>query len=220
MASGEDNSALTYVKSELINPDTFLENVKNFIQNLKQQVLICLNSATEGFLSAILNLRRLMEKCWTCLEFPRYYQTKKAETDLIAAKEKAEESDRLKTAFLHNVSHEIRTPMNAIIGFSTLLNEPDLSEEDRHQYIDIIFQSGSQLLSIINDIVDIANVESGQAKINLTEFNLNSALRSLSEQFSITGKQNNVSINLKTTLPDEDSIILQTIPNLFRYFQT
>jgi PAS domain S-box-containing protein len=133
---------------------------------------------------------------------------KNAEAELIAAKDKAEESDRLKTAFLHNVSHEIRTPMNAIIGFSTLLNDPELSEEDRRQYIDIIFQSGNQLLSIINDIVDIANVESGQAKVNLTEVNLNSTLRSLNDQFSIYGKQNFVSIHLKTTLSDNDSKIV------------
>ena len=133
---------------------------------------------------------------------------KKAEAELIAAKEKAEESDKLKTAFLHNVSHEIRTPMNAIIGFSALLNDNELSDEDRRQYIDIIFQSGSQLLSIINDIVDIANVESGQAKVNLTEVNLNSTLRSLNDQFSIYGKQNFVSIHLKTTLSDNDSIIV------------
>ena len=98
--------------------------------------------------------------------------------------------------------------MNAIIGFSTLLNEPDLSESDRHQYIDIIFKSGGQLLSIINDIVDIANVESGQAKVNLKEVNLNSTLKSLKEQYSINGKQNNVSINLKTTLPDIESVVL------------
>jgi signal transduction histidine kinase len=98
--------------------------------------------------------------------------------------------------------------MNAIIGFSTLLNDPELSEEDRRQYIEIIFQSGSQLLSIINDIVDIANVESGQARANLTEFNLNSTLRSLSDQFSIYGKQNFVSIHLKTTLSDVDSTIV------------
>jgi len=85
---------------------------------------------------------------------------KKAETELILAKEKAEESDRLKTAFLHNVSHEIRTPMNAIIGFSSLINEPDLSEAERSHYGDIIFQSSNQLLSVINDIVDVANIES------------------------------------------------------------
>jgi PAS domain S-box-containing protein len=133
---------------------------------------------------------------------------KKATEELVIAKEKAEESDRLKTAFLHNVSHEIRTPMNAIIGFSTLLNEPDVTDEERHQYIDIIFQSGSQLLSIINDIVDIANFESGQTKVNLTKINLNSKLKSLSEQFRIAAKQNDTSINLDMSLNDEDSSIV------------
>ena len=135
-------------------------------------------------------------------------ERKQAEADLIAAKEKAEESDRLKTAFLHNVSHEIRTPMNAIIGFSALLNEPDNTEEERSQFIDIIFQSGGQLLSIINDIVDIANIESGQVKLNIKEINLNSSLRSLDEQFSYKEEPGILSINLNTGLPDNDSIIL------------
>jgi PAS domain S-box-containing protein len=135
-------------------------------------------------------------------------QRKKAEAELIAAKEKAEESDRLKTAFLHNVSHEIRTPMNAIIGFSALLSEPDTSEEEKHQFIDIIFQSGSQLLSIINDIVDIANVESGQVKLNIQELNLNSQLRNLEEQFSYKEKPDVLSINLSLGLPDKKSLIL------------
>lgn len=131
-----------------------------------------------------------------------------AESELIAAKEKAEESDRLKTAFLHNVSHEIRTPMNAIIGFSALLNEPDTTEEERRQFIDIIFQSGSQLLSIINDIVDIANIESGQVKLNIKEFNLNSSLRTLDGQFSYKEKSDLITINLETGLPDDKSFIV------------
>ena len=135
-------------------------------------------------------------------------QRKMAEAELIAAKEKAEESDRLKTAFLHNVSHEIRTPMNAIIGFSALLSEPETTEEERHQFIDIIFQSGSQLLSIINDIVDIANVESGQVKLNIKEMNLNSHLRSLDEQFSYKEEPDVISINLDTGLPDEKALIM------------
>lgn len=133
---------------------------------------------------------------------------KNSEAELIAAKEKAEESDRLKTAFLHNVSHEIRTPMNAIIGFSALLNEPDITEADRRQFIDIIFQSGSQLLSIINDIVDIANIESGQVKVNIREMNLNFSLRSLDEQFSYKEKSDVISINLKTGLPDNKAMIM------------
>jgi len=135
-------------------------------------------------------------------------QRKIAEAELIAAKEKAEESDRLKTAFLHNVSHEIRTPMNAIIGFSALLNEPDTPEDDRQQFVEIIFQSGSQLLSIINDIVDIANIESGQVKLNIKEMNLNASLRSLDEQFSYKEKSDIISINLETGLSDDQSLIL------------
>jgi hypothetical protein len=132
---------------------------------------------------------------------------KKAEEELIASKEKAEESDRLKTAFLHNVSHEIRTPMNAIIGFSSLLKDFDLSDQEKNQYIEIIFQSGGQLLSIINDIVDIANVESGQARVKLADFNLNSALKSLNEQFSMNCKQKNINLNLSLPVKDEESFI-------------
>jgi PAS domain S-box-containing protein len=132
---------------------------------------------------------------------------KKTHSELIVAKEKAEEGDRLKTAFLHNVSHEIRTPMNAIIGFSTLLKEQDLTEPEAHQYVDIIFQSSNQLLSIINDIVDIANIESGQVKINFREMKLNESLRSLNEQFIYKAKENNVPVHLTTGLPDEESVI-------------
>jgi PAS domain S-box-containing protein len=133
---------------------------------------------------------------------------KKAEHDLISAKLKAEESDRLKTAFLHNVSHEIRTPMNAIIGFSSLLNEPDLAEADRRQYTEIIFQSSNQLLSIINDIVDVANIESGQVKVNLKRTDLNLSLRNLDEQFSYSEKQYKIPINLSLGLPDGRAVIV------------
>lgn len=135
-------------------------------------------------------------------------ESKKAEAELIAARDKAEENDRLKTAFLHNVSHEIRTPMNAIIGFSALLNEPDTTEAERHQFIDIIFQSGSQLLSIINDIVDIANIESGQAKLNIRSMDLNASLRSLNEQFSYKEQSDIISIRLKPGLPDKEALIM------------
>ena len=135
-------------------------------------------------------------------------QKKRAEHELIAAKLKAEESDRLKTAFLHNVSHEIRTPMNAIIGFSSLLNEPDLIESDRHQYTEIIFQSSNQLLSIINDIVDVANIESGQVKVNIKKTDLNFSLRSLDEQFSYSEKQYKIPISFSAGLPDERAVIM------------
>lgn len=206
--SGDDGLALEYVKKKLIDPETFLKNVKHLYTKPEATSFDLLEFNDGRFFERYSQPHKINGKSvgrvWS---FRDITKRKRAEADLIAAKERAEESDRLKTAFLHNVSHEIRTPMNAIIGFSSLLNDPDLSVADRNQYIEIIFQSGSQLLSIINDIVDIANVESGQAKINLTEFNLNQVLRSLNEQLGIIGKQNNVCINLKTTLSDEDSTI-------------
>lgn len=84
--------------------------------------------------------------------------------ELMKSKEKAEESDRLKSAFLANMSHEIRTPMNGIIGFADLLEEGDLDDEKKKQFLQIIKNSGMQLLNIINDIIDISKIETGQIK--------------------------------------------------------
>ncbi len=209
LATGEDSEALLFVKNELSDPETFLENVKHLYSDPDATSFDLLEFIDKRYFERYSQPQKINGKSvgrvWS---FRDITNQKKTEADLIAAKEKAEESDRLKTAFLHNVSHEIRTPMNAIIGFSSLLNEPGLDEQDRRQYIDIIFQSGNQLLSIISDIVDIANVESGQAKINLSRFNLNSALKSLYEQFSIQGKHNNVTLNLTTGLSDGNSLIV------------
>jgi PAS domain S-box-containing protein len=98
---------------------------------------------------------------------------KRAEADLIKSKEKAEESDRLKTAFLQNMSHEIRTPMNAIIGFSSLMVENYDNKAVLEQYSEIISQRCNDLLFIINDILDISKIESGQVNVNYQECNIN-----------------------------------------------
>ena len=94
------------------------------------------------------------------------------ELQLIGAKEKAEESDRLKSAFLANMSHEIRTPMNGIIGFLDLLKEPDLSDENKSVYINIVTQSGRRLLETINDIIEISKIETGEMKIQYSPVNI------------------------------------------------
>jgi PAS domain S-box-containing protein len=111
-------------------------------------------------------------------------ERKRIETDLIKAKEKAEESDRLKTAFLHNISHEIRTPMNAIVGFTSLLETPGLADDTHRQYIEIINNSSSQLLSIISDIVDISNIETGHVKLTSSKTDLHRLIEKLYEQYS------------------------------------
>jgi signal transduction histidine kinase/CheY-like chemotaxis protein len=85
--------------------------------------------------------------------------------ELKAAKEKAEESDKLKTAFLANMSHEIRTPMNAIVGFSYLLTDTESTDKIKAEYTKIIRSNGEVLMNLINDILDISMIESGQLKI-------------------------------------------------------
>ena len=97
-----------------------------------------------------------------------HYQNEEKEkraSELIIAKEKAEESDKLKTAFLQNMSHEIRTPLNGIIGFSSLLNYEDISREEIKEYSAIISQSGNRLIEIVNNVLDISKIETGQIVI-------------------------------------------------------
>jgi PAS domain S-box-containing protein len=102
---------------------------------------------------------------------------KQAEEQLIMAKKKAEENDRLKSIFLSNMSHEIRTPMNAIIGFSELLNKPSIETDKRVLYVDIIRNSSQRLLQIINDILDISKLEAKQLVLNLDECYLSDIFR-------------------------------------------
>jgi len=111
-------------------------------------------------------------------------ERKKAEAELVNAKARAEESDRLKSIFLANMSHEIRTPMNAIMGFSNLLSEKGISEPERDNYVEIIKNSGERLLSIINDIIDVSKIEAGQLNFNPKECSLNTIFRQSYDLFS------------------------------------
>jgi PAS domain S-box-containing protein len=103
--------------------------------------------------------------------------------NLQRAKEKAEESDRLKTAFLLNMSHEIRTPMNGIMGFADLLDDTDASIEEQQEYIRNIKKSGSRMLSTINDLVDIAKIEANQVALNYSAVSVKKLLGELYELF-------------------------------------
>lgn len=128
---------------------------------------------------------------------------KKNEGELIKSKEKAEESDRLKTAFLHNISHEIRTPMNAIVGFANLLREPGISREEHDSYTEIISRSSNHLLSIVNDVIEISNVEAGRLRISLSEVSLAGILNDLFKQFMQEAMDKNLEFKLN---PPEHAI--------------
>jgi len=135
------------------------------------------------------------------------------ENELKQARDRAEESDRLKTSFLANMSHEIRTPMNGIIGFANLLRDPGLSEEKKDLFLKHIDHSSGQLLNIIDDIIDISKIESGQMKISNKPVRINGILDEIYSTFfhSIRGDapgEKKVAFNLKKGNESKDFTIV------------
>lgn len=150
------------------------------------------------FISPILNAR---------LERDRYDRIRhQTEIKLIFAKEKAEENDRLKTAFLQNISHEIRTPMNAIYGFSTLLEYPSITFEEQKEYIERIRSSSTQLLSIVTDILTIASIETHQVESYFESVSANWLLSELFAIFQPQAEERGLQLVAPQATADEDTI--------------
>ena len=131
----------------------------------------------------------------------------KAQKKLLIAKEKAEESNRLKTAFLQNISHEIRTPMNGILGFTNLLKEPRLADEQRQAYIDIITQSSKRMLNTVNDLMDISFIDSGQVELKIVETNINEIIGELYAFFKPEVEKKGMQLFHKMALPYNEAVI-------------
>jgi PAS domain S-box-containing protein len=125
---------------------------------------------------------------------------KKYELELIKSKEKAEESDRLKTAFMHNISHEIRTPLNAIVGFSTLLGDPESNTQTNEEYKNLLIKASDHLLAIMTDIMEISNIEAGILKFNNNDINLNVVLDDLCKLYRHRAAEKGIELKLKTAL--------------------
>lgn len=134
-------------------------------------------------------------------------EIKKSRSELIAAKNKAEESDRLKSAFLMNMSHEIRTPMNGILGFTNLLLEPDLSDENKEEFIHIIQKSGKRLLNTVNDIIEISKIEAGIEELKKSKFNLNDSILNLIKFFTTQANEKNIELVFKNRYLNQEIIL-------------
>jgi PAS domain S-box-containing protein len=172
-----------------------------FIDNLIVAVVGVANKENDYLQSDVRQLTLLMDTAW------RISERENMISDLEIAKEKAIESDRLKSAFLANMSHEIRTPMNGILGFAELLKEPGLKDEMIQDYVGIIEKSGVRMLNIINDIVDISKIESGQMKITISQTNVNKQIEFLNIFFQPEATRKGIKLSFKTDLPFEKADI-------------
>ena len=130
-------------------------------------------------------------------------EKEKRVAELIVAKEIAEESDSLKTAFLQNISHKIRTPLNGIIGFSELLNQEDLNAEEIKEFTGLIAQSGKRLIEIVNNVLDISKIQTGQFKIVQKSILINSVFSDLRNFFLPVTKAKNIELNFH--FPDDEN---------------
>ena len=137
---------------------------------------------------------------------------KKMEMELIKARDKAEQSDKLKDAFLQNMSHEIRTPLNAIVGFSNLLNETDLLTDDTiKNYTSIICNSSNQLLSIVTDVLTISSIQTGHENAILAPINLNKLLGHLYDILLPTVQNKNIDFIWQNTESADLDIVTDEI---------
>ncbi|HDP76536.1 MAG TPA: response regulator [Bacteroidales bacterium] len=134
---------------------------------------------------------------------------KEYEKELILAKNKAEESDRIKTTFLNNISHEIRTPLNAIIGFSSVLTDPHLGQFELSGFSDLIYKNSQELLQIIENLLEISQIEAGEIKISKTEFSINALMNEIYSDFEEQERGGSrIKLSLRKEIFQDDLVVL------------
>jgi hypothetical protein len=218
------------------NPDIFIENVHPEDRPLVQKIIQSREFTEEGLFDyeyrivqpgnqvRWINTKtfpilddsgKIVKRAGIARDITERYKNLQA---LVDAMKKAEQSDRLKSAFLANMSHEIRTPMNGILGFAELLKQPNLTGEEQQNYIRIIEKSGVRMLNIINDIVSISKIESGQMSVNLSDSNINEQIEYVYTFFKpeIEGKGMKLLIN--NSLPLNQLIVKTDREKMFAIF--
>ena len=194
----------------LNNPDdqerlTKLITAQGFVDNV--EIDAALPDGGSGTDLIFMRLVNILGKHYCLTVIQDITDRKHAEEAIIKAREKAEESDRLKSAFLANMGHEIRTPMNGILGFFELLKNPSLTGEEQIAYVNIIEKSGARMLNIINDLIDISKIESGQMNVQLSGCNINEQTEYILGFFKPEIESKGLSFLLKNGLQAKEAFI-------------
>lgn len=140
------------------------------------------------------------------------------EIELLKAKIKAEESDRLKTAFLQNMSHEVRTPLNVIVGFAKLLAEKHETSEEFGIYSRMLEASGDKLVRIITDVIEISQVQSGQVRTILSETDVVRLIENIFMSYNESAGEKNIDFKLSMKIPEDESLIFSDSAKLEKLF--
>src|ERR1019366_2331938 len=196
--SYRDNNNLGKIKKAKTRNDEFISEERIDLQNTEKALLNILDDYSEEKYHAEDSQRALLNILDDYSEEKvNMENTQRAVLNILEdyseAKEKAEESTKLKEAFLANMSHEIRTPMNAIIGFSDILSKGKLKEKEK-EYVRIIKSAGENLLTIINDILDISKIEAGMMTFEEHPFSVKEIFKSLQVMLMGKAKEKNLEL--------------------------
>lgn len=208
LSSRDDNILLENILDQLTEPDLFIAQVKELYKKPDAESFdliyfkdgrvferiskpMCVEGVSNG-------------RVWSFLDIT---DRKRAMEELIIAKGHAEESDRLKSAFLANLSHEIRTPMNGILGFAQLLKEPHLTFGEQNEYIKLIEKSSNRMLNIITNIVSISKIESGQMEVTIASTNVNKLVEKIYTYFKPEAERKGLQFSVKTKLSSQEAVI-------------
>jgi len=194
-------SSITKDEKESILNNWYYSSVTPFYQTPKFWILVSLIILLLFIVGAAFN---------SYLKF----KIKQKTEELIIAKDIAEESNRLKTNFINNIPQEIRTPMNGIIGLSEFLNEESLSSEERQKYTQMIIGNSKELLSIIDNILEISQLQTKRFTLRLVETNLKDVFQTLVSHHEIKATEKNTKFSIESNLARTENLILIDRPKL------
>ncbi|MCC1495511.1 ATP-binding protein [Alcanivorax sp. 1008] len=126
---------------------------------------------------------------------------RQSQRSLAEASERADSANRAKSLFLANMSHEIRTPMTAILGYTELLENPSLNEEERHRYLSVVQQNGDALMALISDVLDLSRIEAGQLKVERQRCQLPALMKEVIYSHRLKAEEKGVDLELEYTSP-------------------